>query len=115
MAIRSKSSHQISKRGFYAEAQPEHPLAQITQLTLNHVLSRITLPAGASFPPPFTLTVRSDIPVSSHLGSGAAVSVACARAIAAHLGCDLSADEASALAYEVGSTTTARPAASTTP
>ena len=86
---------------FFADAQPDHPLAQITQLAINHVLSRITLLAGAVFPPPFTLEVHSDIPVSSHLGSGAAVSVACARAIAAHFGCELSAEEASALAYEV--------------
>lgn len=86
---------------FFVDEQRDDPLAQVTQLTINHVLSRITLPMGAPFPAPFTLQVRSDIPVSSHLGSGAAVSVACARAIAAHLGCELSADEASAIAFEV--------------
>ncbi len=86
---------------FFADEHPDHPLAQVTQLTINHVLSRITLLANTVFPAPFALTVRSDIPVSSHLGSGAAVSVACARAIAAHLCCELSADEASGIAYEV--------------
>ena len=39
--------------------------------------------------------------MASHLGSGAAVSVACARAVAAHVGVELSAAEASALAYEI--------------
>ena len=89
---------------FFADDQPDHALAQVTQLTVNHVLSRITLASGAVFPPPFALEVRSDIPVSSHLGSGAAVNVACARAIAAHLGCELSAEEASAIAFEIEKT-----------
>ncbi|MCS7055295.1 MAG: mevalonate kinase [Thermoflexales bacterium] len=52
-------------------------------------------------PPRATLIVTSDIPVGANLGSGAAVSVAIGRAIAAYFGYPLSAEEASQLAYEV--------------
>jgi mevalonate kinase len=46
------------------------------------------------------LTVTSDIPASSHLGSSASVAVACARAVAAYAGRELTPDEASHLAFE---------------
>jgi mevalonate kinase len=49
---------------------------------------------------PGTLTVTSDIPASSHLGSSASVAVACARAVAAYAGRELTSDEASHLAFE---------------
>ncbi|MFC1464951.1 MAG: mevalonate kinase [Candidatus Brachytrichaceae bacterium NZ_4S206] len=52
-------------------------------------------------PPRATLTVTSDIPVGANLGSGAAVSVAIGRAIAAYFGCALPPEEASRLAFEV--------------
>ncbi len=52
-------------------------------------------------PPRATLTVTSDIPVGANLGSGAAVSVAIGRAIAAYFDCALPPEEASRLAYEV--------------
>ncbi|BCX04097.1 MAG: mevalonate kinase [Candidatus Roseilinea sp.] len=52
-------------------------------------------------PPRATLTVTSDIPVGANLGSGAAVSVAIGRAIGAYLGCALTPEEVSRLAYEV--------------
>lgn len=79
---------------FFVDEQPDHPLAQVIALTLNHIHRD-----AASVP--FKLIVRSDIPVSSHLGSGAAVSVAAIRAITAHLDCTLSPDETSAIAYEI--------------
>lgn len=78
---------------FFVDEQPDHPLAQVVALTLRH----IRLDAALSF----RLTVRSDIPVSSHLGSGAAVSVAVVRAVAAHLDCAISPDDTSAIAYEI--------------
>lgn len=76
--------------------KPHHPLARIVTRAMEFV-------AGGQSPPPasFELAIQSDIPVTSHLGSGAAVSVACARAVAAHLGRELTPDEASGLAYEV--------------
>lgn len=69
-----------------------NPLARIAQLTLAHLRQA---------PPLAELTLASDIPVGANLGSGAAVSVAVARAIAAFFGDELSAADASALAYEV--------------
>jgi len=52
-------------------------------------------------PPRATLTVTSDIPVGANLGSGAAVSVAIGRAIAAHFDRALLPEEVSQMAYEV--------------
>ena len=71
---------------------PDDPLARIAQLTLRH------LNQGW---PCATLTVTSDIPVGANLGSGAAVSVASTRAIAAFFGHELAPADASALAFEV--------------
>jgi len=79
---------------FLVGDQPDHPLSQIVARTLAH----LNQPPAASR---FRLTVTSDIAVASHLGSGAAVSVACARAVAAWHGIELAAADASALAYEV--------------
>jgi mevalonate kinase len=69
-----------------------NPLARIAQLTLGHLKQA---------PPTAELTITSAIPVGANLGSGAAVSVAVARVIAAFFGVELSAGEASTLAYEV--------------
>ena len=69
-----------------------NPLARAAQATFELLGER---------PPRATLTVTSDIPVGANLGSGAAVSVAIGRAIAAFFGRQLSPAEASALAYEV--------------
>jgi mevalonate kinase len=79
---------------FRLRDRPSNPLSQIFLKTRAH----LNLASEAQ---PMRLTVKSDIPVASHLGSGAAVSVACARAIAAHAGVELNAAEASALAYEI--------------
>ncbi len=64
------------------------------------VLARLTFELLGTAPVAGTLTVNSDIPPSSHLGSSASVAVACARAIAAFCGRELSAAEAGSLAYE---------------
>jgi mevalonate kinase len=79
--------------GFMLYDKPDHPLARVVSLTLDHLqpTERAT----------FTLSIRSDIPVISHLGSGAAVSVACARAIATYFGSYMMPHTASELAYEV--------------
>ena len=77
---------------FKLQAQPAHPLSQIVSRTLAHLNHASKL---------FQLTVISDIAVASHLGSGAAVSVACARAVAAYCGVELTSEAASALAYEI--------------
>lgn len=74
------------------ESPPDNPLAAIVRLTLAHLEAP---------EPDAVLTVLSDLPIAAGLGSGAAVSVAAARALAAYLGSALTPDEVSALAYEV--------------
>lgn len=69
-----------------------NPLARAALAALEFVGQR---------PPRTTLTVTSDIPVGANLGSGAAVSVAIGRAIAAYFGYALPPEEASRLAFEV--------------
>jgi mevalonate kinase len=54
---------------------------------------------GITYKLPLTIHIHSTIPVASGLGSGAAVSVAIARALSAHLGLPLSDDQVSQLAY----------------
>ncbi len=51
--------------------------------------------------PACTLRVSSSIPVAAGLGSGAAISVACLRALSAFLGAPLVVEHVSALAYEI--------------
>ncbi len=65
-------------------------LATITRLTLNKLGVTGNL----------EITVESDIPVASGLGSGAAISSAIVRALAAHFHQSLAASEISALVYE---------------
>jgi mevalonate kinase len=73
-------------------AQHDHPLAEVVRLTLRHLdLAE----------PDWTVELRSTIPIASGLGSGAAVSVALARAVAATAGRELSKADASAIAFEI--------------
>jgi mevalonate kinase len=68
-----------------------HPLAVIIISTLNAL--------GISNRLPLRIHIHSSIPVASGLGSGAAVSVAIARALSAHLGLPLTDVQVSQLAY----------------
>jgi mevalonate kinase len=70
-----------------------HPFSAIIQVVLNAV-AKPRLPAC-------TLRVNSTIPVASGLGSGAAVAVACIRALSAFLGSPLPDERVCALAYEI--------------
>jgi mevalonate kinase len=56
---------------------------------------------GIEQPPAVTLLIRSSIPVASGMGSGAAVSVALIRALAAFLGSPLPDEQVNRLAYRV--------------
>lgn len=75
-----------------AQVVPNDPLALIARLTLE----RLGVPKQG-----LEVAVTSTIPIAGGLGSGAAVSVAVARALARHVGVELTAAEISALAYEV--------------
>ena len=77
---------------FNIEDAPEQPLAVAAQLTIEH----LQIPQ-----PDVILTVESDIPIASGLGSGAAVATALARALAAQAGTTIAPDELSPLIYEV--------------
>lgn len=75
-----------------AEAALNDPLAAIVRSTLVHFRAQ-DLDA--------TITVSSTIPIASGMGSGAAVSAAIARALAAHLGHTMNNDILAALVFEV--------------
>lgn len=75
------------------QAKPNDPLATAVQL--------VQAAARLDRLPGFTLTVNSDIPVASGLGSGAAITVAAIRALAAFLQLSLSLEEISQFTYEV--------------
>lgn len=87
-------------RRFDIAERLDHPLARIVSLTVELARAR-GMAVDGDGTTGLRLEIRSDIPVTSHLGSGAAVSVACARAIAAHFGHELAPADASGLAFEV--------------
>ncbi len=72
--------------------QVDHALA----LTARLVLKELGAP-----PPDVTINIRSDIPISSGLGSGAAVSTALARALCTVLEREIEDADLNALIYEV--------------
>jgi mevalonate kinase len=74
----------------------EHPLA----LAVRGVQEKLNL----DHLPAFRLKITSTIPIASGLGSGAAVSVAIARAVSAFVGHPLSDSQVSALAFTVDQT-----------
>lgn len=75
------------------ELPAEHPLVHMVQVFMDH-FALDHLPACA-------LRISSSIPVAAGMGSGAAISVASFRALAAFIGASLSAQEVSDLAYEI--------------
>jgi mevalonate kinase len=86
----------LRRRYRLSEASLTDPIAAALRLTLAKYQS-----AGQpAAPAPFTLVLRSTIPIGSGLGSGAAICTATVRALGAFLGLALSQAEVSALVYE---------------
>jgi mevalonate kinase len=105
-ALRVRARMKATSRPFIIHAQDVNEIVAAGDLsgeTLNPLarIAQLTLARLQQAPPAAELSITSAIPVGANLGSGAAVSVAVARAIAAFFGHDLSAGAASALAYEV--------------
>jgi len=83
----------IDLAGDLAALDPAHPLPRIVLDTLHAIC--------VEQPGALRLRVTSTIPIASGLGSGAAVSVAIARALSQHLGHPLHPSQISDLAYAV--------------
>ncbi|MBN1660954.1 MAG: mevalonate kinase [Anaerolineae bacterium] len=76
-----------------AEAGDQEPLAHIVRLALQQM--------GQEIDPDITITVTSTIPIGRGLGSGAAISTAIVRALAAHYKQWMSSRAVSDLVYQV--------------
>ena len=79
--------------------------AELNALASDHALAAVIhnlfFSLGISPFPALEIKITSTIPVASGLGSGAAVSVALTRALAAHLGKQMSNEQVNVLAYEI--------------
>jgi mevalonate kinase len=73
------------------ESAPDHPFSELVRNLLSHLAVRN--------PPGVLITIRSDIPTASGMGSGAAVATALVRTLAGFLGRELPPEEVSALVY----------------
>lgn len=87
-------SPQVSLSAALETLEPDHPLAAAVYAVFRH-LNRLPQHYGLK------IRIDSSLPVASGLGSGAAVSVALIRALAAHLGQPLEDAQVNALAYEI--------------
>jgi len=75
------------------QADPEHPLARVSQLTLEAV--------EILDPPALKIQISSSIPIASGMGSSAAISIAIIRALCQHLESPMSAEKQSQIAFKV--------------
>lgn len=105
----------VSSVRAYAEVQPGHglrihaadlgeTLTVDLESELEHalaIMARLVLKQLNATPPDFTITIRSEIPLASGLGSGAAVAAALGRALSTALGQPLDNATLNTLVYEV--------------
>ena len=82
----------LDERVVLRSASMSHPLA----MAVRKVLAHLSLAE-----PDWQVVLTSSIPIASGMGSGAAVTTAIVRALAAAVDCTLAPDEISALVYEV--------------
>lgn len=73
-----------------AAERPDHPMSELAAAAL----ARLGVPPGD-----LAVTLRSDIPIASGMGSGAAIGTALVRALATYTGWSLAPDEVAALVY----------------
>lgn len=104
--VQAKATIQESAEpGIWLEAPAVGLRAELSRLAPDHPLAAavwgVFSALGIERLPNCLIRIESTIPVASGLGSGAAVSVALIRALAAHLGHPLPDERVSALAYEV--------------
>ena len=83
----------ISRSFWLREAEDDDPLAFAARLTLDEL--------GVEAPLEVHLTIRSQIPIASGLGSSAAISVAIIRSLSGHFGKPLADETISKIAFEV--------------
>lgn len=79
-------------RAWSLAGTPDNPLSELVA----GVLAR--LPPGRA--PDLRITIASDIPIASGMGSGAAIATAIVRGLATHFHITLTSEEVSALVYE---------------
>ncbi len=89
--LRMRASN-LKREFLLRDLQPDHPLGRAAHLVLDHLQQP---------EPDAILTLWSDLPIASGMGSGAAITVAAARALAASLDSQLSADIVSGITFEV--------------
>ena len=82
----------LARQTAFQSAPEEDPLAKICHLVLAHL---------NQLEPDLVLTITSDLPIGAGMGSGAAVTVAAARALSAFLGEELPPEIISEMTYEV--------------
>ncbi|MGB8983896.1 MAG: mevalonate kinase [Anaerolineales bacterium] len=94
-----------SRAGIWIEAPDVNLHAELMTLPSDHPIAAVIHNLFFQFHispfPNLKIRISSTIPVASGLGSGAAVTVALTRALAAHLSCSMSDEEVNAFTYEI--------------
>lgn len=94
-----------ARLGVWIDAPDVNLHAELNTLPSDHPLAAVIhnflFLARVSPFPNLEIKISSTIPVASGIGSGAAVTVALTRALAAHLGHSMSDEEVNAFAYEI--------------
>jgi len=94
-----------ARTGIWIDAPEVNLRAELNTLPSDHpiasVINNLFFLRRVSPFPNLEIKISSTIPVASGLGSGAAVTVALTRAVAAHLGSPMTDEEVNAFSYEI--------------